>query len=126
MLLRWHCIEMPRLRQRKPAQRSWDCPCHSSRFDVDGQVLHGPASRPLSKESLPARKARRLIWCAAVQRRAYCDQKMKRLIVATKAASTVDVAVNVIGTGWPRGPDAPVSTTICELLTAVARTLAPP
>ena len=41
-----------------PAERSWDCPCHSSRFDVDGQVLHGPASRSLSKESLPERKAR--------------------------------------------------------------------
>jgi Rieske Fe-S protein len=31
------------------AERSWDCPCHGSRFDVDGQVLHGPAVRPLRK-----------------------------------------------------------------------------
>jgi Rieske Fe-S protein len=29
------------------AERSWDCPCHGSRFDVDGKVLHGPAVRAL-------------------------------------------------------------------------------
>jgi glycine/D-amino acid oxidase-like deaminating enzyme/nitrite reductase/ring-hydroxylating ferredoxin subunit len=34
-----------------PAEASWDCPCHGSRFAPDGTVLHGPALRALEPVS---------------------------------------------------------------------------
>jgi len=41
------CTHMGCLVRFNAAERSWDCPCHGSRFDVDGSVLEGPAVAPL-------------------------------------------------------------------------------
>ncbi|NLW87422.1 MAG: FAD-dependent oxidoreductase [Planctomycetes bacterium] len=30
-------------------ESSWDCPCHGSRFDSDGNLLNGPANHPMGK-----------------------------------------------------------------------------
>jgi glycine/D-amino acid oxidase-like deaminating enzyme/nitrite reductase/ring-hydroxylating ferredoxin subunit len=43
------CTHLGCLLRFNSAERSWDCPCHGSRFDVDGRVLEGPAVRDLDR-----------------------------------------------------------------------------
>jgi glycine/D-amino acid oxidase-like deaminating enzyme/nitrite reductase/ring-hydroxylating ferredoxin subunit len=35
------------------AERSWDCPCHGSRYTLDGKVIQGPSVHDLEKKSPP-------------------------------------------------------------------------
>ena len=46
------CTHLGCLLRFNAAERSWDCPCHGSRFDVDGAVLEGPATRPLERKQV--------------------------------------------------------------------------
>ncbi len=34
------------------AEKTWDCPCHGSRYDIRGNILEGPAVKPLDKISI--------------------------------------------------------------------------
>jgi len=42
------------------AERSWDCPCHGSRFDVDGTVLDTPAVDDLARREPPSGLVKRI------------------------------------------------------------------
>src|SRR5690625_937123 len=35
------------------SENSWDCPCHGSRFTFEGDIINGPAVKPLRKINLP-------------------------------------------------------------------------
>ncbi|HEV7618562.1 MAG TPA: FAD-dependent oxidoreductase [Burkholderiaceae bacterium] len=41
------CMHLKCIVHWNRAERSWDCPCHGSRFCYDGKVIEGPALEPL-------------------------------------------------------------------------------
>jgi len=52
------CTHLKCLVHWNSAEASWDCPCHGSRFGVDGRVLEGPALEPLMSVRASAKEAR--------------------------------------------------------------------
>ncbi|MBQ3083920.1 MAG: FAD-dependent oxidoreductase [Clostridia bacterium] len=45
------CSHMGCALQWNPHEQSWDCPCHGSRFDAQGELLENPAMGDLKKRS---------------------------------------------------------------------------
>jgi Rieske Fe-S protein len=61
------CTHLKCIVEWNSAEKSWDCPCHGSRFDPYGAVLNGPAIMGLEgaeleggKRAEPAKRKRKV------------------------------------------------------------------
>ena len=46
------CTHMGCIISWNNAEKSWDCPCHGSRFNFDGEVIQSPAAKNLEKKKI--------------------------------------------------------------------------
>ena len=51
------CPHLGCIVQWNGAEKTWDCPCHGSRFDCQGKVINGPANRDLAATTEEQRAA---------------------------------------------------------------------
>lgn len=54
------CPHMGCLVHFNKSEKTWDCPCHGSRFDTNGRVLNGPAVSDLEPVAIATKKKRRV------------------------------------------------------------------